>query len=189
MDCTHCKDNACRSLGDCRASLVARDEALRTYQDAEVQGVVQAAARLVDGGRAGTLSRVEEIAEYALDRGLKRLGLAYCYGMEKDAAVVAALLRRRGVRVSAVSCTTGALAQDQVNTDSSIRKVSCNPVGQAMQLNAEGVDLVVAVGLCLGHDMLLQQQSAAPVTTLVVKDRTAGHAPLDAVRRLAAQEL
>ena len=55
---------------------------------------------------------------------------------------------------------------------------ACNPVAQARILNEVGTDLNVIVGLCVGHDMLFTRHSAAPVTTLVVKDRVTGHNPV-----------
>lgn len=184
MNCTHCQEHACRTLGDCTALRFDKDAVRAQYAQEETQNTVQAAAHLVDGGRAGSLNRLQEIAAYALDTGMNHVGLAYCYGMEKDATEIAQYLRGQGLRVSAVSCTTGGLAQDEVNAHSIIHKVSCNPLGQAAQLNAENVNLIVAVGLCLGHDMLLQKQVDAPLTTLIVKDRTSAHNPLGAIRRM-----
>lgn len=187
MDCTLCKGKTCRNLDSCGNEAFDRSIVRDDYLEEPVQGIVQSAARLVDHGRAGTLSRVEEIAAFAVDRNWTRIGLAYCYGMEADATSVRRILRNRGLRVEAVSCTTGALAQDEVNTTSGIQKVSCNPLGQAEQVKAFGPDLVVAMGLCLGHDILFQQAlGGLPCTTLVVKDRTCGHAPLEAIRRIEA---
>jgi uncharacterized metal-binding protein len=34
---------------------------------------------------------------------------------------------------------------------------------------------VAQVGLCVGHDLILQEECQAPVTTLVVKDRALDH--------------
>ena len=184
MNCTHCKDHACRTLGDCKTRQFDKDENLLNYHESSVQDIVQVAAHLVDNGRAGRLNRLEEIIEYSLDRGYKHLGIAYCYSMEKEVIVIADLIRARGLSVSAVSCTTGGLAQDQMNEQCSIHKVGCNPLGQAKQLNAEKVDLVAVVGLCLGHDILFQKQIQVPCTTLVVKDRTCDHAPLVAIRKM-----
>jgi uncharacterized metal-binding protein len=59
----------------------------------------------------------------------------------------------------------------------------CNPVAQARLLNRRRVDLVAQVGLCIGHDLILQQHCDAPVTTLVVKDRVFDHHPIMALRR------
>lgn len=184
MNCTHCQDHACRTLGDCNSRRFDKDESLEAYHDPDTQAVVQAAAHLVDHGRGGTLNRLQEIMEYAKDRKMDHIGIAYCWSMEKEVATIADLMRKSGLRVSAVSCTTGGLTQDQMNTESTIHKVGCNPLGQAAQLNAEKVDLIAAVGLCLGHDMLLQEQVDAPCTTLVVKDRTSAHAPLVAIRKM-----
>jgi len=44
-----------------------------------------------------------------------------------------------------------------------------------------GTGLNVAVGLCVGHDTLFFQHSAAPVTVLVAKDRVLGHNPVAAL--------
>jgi hypothetical protein len=38
------------------------------------------------------------------------------------------------------------------------------------------------VGLCVGHDLVLQEECDAPVTTLVVKDRALDHHTVDALR-------
>lgn len=52
-------------------------------------------------------------------------------------------------------------------------------------LNAARVDLVALVGLCIGHDLLLQEECDAPVTTVVVKDRALDHHPVRALRPAA----
>jgi len=56
-------------------------------------------------------------------------------------------------------------------------EVLCNPIGQAMLLNAAGTDLNVLVGLCVGHDSLFIRHSEALVTVLIAKDRVTGHNP------------
>ena len=58
----------------------------------------------------------------------------------------------------------------------------CNPVAQARLLNLAKVDLVAQMGLCIGHDLVLQEESDAPVTTVVVKDRALDHNPMRALR-------
>jgi len=186
MECTICKVKSCRTMESCGNESFAREDVLEAYHAPATQETVQAAARLVDGVRAGTLSRLEEIAAYALDRSWKRIGLAYCYGIEADATLVSRYLRSKGLRVEAVSCSTGALAQDEMNEASSIHKVGCDPLGQAEQIKSAAVDLVVEMGLCLGHDMLFRTGiGGIPATTLVVKDRTTVHDPLRAIRNLS----
>jgi len=187
MNCVHCSAHGCRSLSECGAVRFEKDAVRAQYLSPENSRVVQTAATLVDHGRAGTLNRLEEIIEFSKSNGWNHLGLAYCYGMEEDARKIAAILKRRGLRATSVSCTTGGLSQHEVNPGSTLEKVSCNPLGQAAQLNAEEVQLVIIVGLCLGHDLLFQKSIAAPATTLVVKDRTSGHHPLMAIRAMTSE--
>lgn len=188
MECTLCNLKSCRQLASCGSEAFDRNQALAAYHDPDVQGVVQAAAHLVDDGRAGSLSRIEEIAAFATERGWKRLGLAYCFGMEAEATLAARFFRSRRFRVEAVSCSTGAFAQDAMNEASHIHKAGCNPIGQAEQIKSAKVDMVIEMGLCLGHDMLLHERMAGiPSTVLVVKDRTTGHDPLRAIREIAAR--
>jgi uncharacterized metal-binding protein len=40
------------------------------------------------------------------------------------------------------------------------------------------MEMNIIMGLCVGHDMLFNKYSEAPVTTLVVKDRVTGHNPV-----------
>lgn len=177
MDCTSCNfDNKCRSTETCKATSFDKEQAIVKY--AEETEIVQAAASLVDYGRAGTLSRLQETIEFAKKMKYKRVGLAYCYGMENEVQLISGIIRDSGLNVRSVSCTVGGIAQNEVNPESEYCTVSCNPIGQAMQLNTEKVDLVVMIGLCMGHDILFQREVKADCTTLVVKDRVFNHAPL-----------
>lgn len=153
------------------------------YHDQNTQEIVKAAVELVDAGRAGTLSRIEEIIEYAKLMKYQKIGIAYCYGMEQYAKAIETLLTDEWFDVSVVSCSVGGLKQSEVNDSSCIHKVSCNPLGQAEQLNAEEIDLTLVVGICLGHDILLNRNLKMDFTTLVVKDRKYDHAPLQGIKQ------
>ena len=182
MDCTRCKTKDCRSTETCLAQKFDADDLMLTYHLPDNQKIVQAAAELVDNGRAGTLSRLQEIIEFAKSMNFKRIGIAYCYGMEKDAAQVTQIFRESGFRISPVSCTTGGFKQSDVNDNSNIEKVSCNPLAQSEQLNSENVDFTVTMGLCLGHDILFQKNIKSYTTTLLVKDRVYNHNPIEALK-------
>lgn len=182
MDCTLCKNRICREGEKCAIVSFDNNEVLALYQ--QEQQIVQAAARLVDNGRAGSLSRLHEIVELARELDMHKLGLAYCYGMEKDARLVAQYLRGEGFAIEAASCTVGGLTQKQINTESNNCNVACNPIGQALQLNKRQPDLVLTMGLCLGHDLLFQRNIKADTTTLVVKDRVHHHQPLMALESI-----
>ena len=184
MNCTTCNDKVCRKQQtSCDRESSDKPEVIAEYQDVANSEIVKAAAELVDSGRAGTLSRMEEIVGFAQTMGYKKLGLAYCYGMEQYANAIETVLTDKGFNVSAVSCSVGGLKQSEVNSASCIHKVSCNPLGQAEQLNSENVDLTLVVGICLGHDILLNRTLNMDFTTLVVKDRKFNHAPLQGIKR------
>lgn len=183
MNCTDCGDKVCRKQQDsCEREDFDKAETIRQYQENSTEKIIHASAHLVDNGRAGTLSRIDEIAEFARSMNYQKIGLAYCYGMEKYAITIQNLFSEKGFAVSAVSCSVGGLKQSEVNAASCIHKVSCNPIGQAHQLNFEQVDLTLIIGICLGHDILLQRHLKMDFTTLIVKDRVHNHHPLLAIK-------
>jgi len=182
MDCTKCNTKVCRTTGSCNAEKFDSEDLISTYHLQDNQKIVQAAAILVDNGRAGTLSRLQEIIEFSKSMNFQSIGLAYCYGMEKDASQIAQILRESGFKTVPVSCTTGGFKQTEVNEKSQIGSVSCNPLAQATQLNSENVDFTITMGLCLGHDILFQKQITSYTTTLLVKDRVHNHEPIKALQ-------
>lgn len=87
-------------------------------------------------------------------------------------------LHQKRTRVGAVDYDEIGLTKAHPERFASI----CNPVAQAKLLNEAGVQLIVQLGLCLGHDLILQEEACVPVTTLVVKDRALDHHPIEALR-------
>ncbi|OEU70833.1 MAG: metal-binding protein [Desulfuromonadales bacterium C00003093] len=134
--------------------------------------------------------RIEEIIEFAQKMNYRHLGLAFCVGLRNEAKIVEQLLLQRGFQVSSVICKIGnvdkneiGLADDEkivINTPESM----CNPVFQARALNEEKTEFNIVIGLCVGHDSIFFQQSAAPCTVFAVKDRLLGHNPLAAIYTL-----
>jgi uncharacterized metal-binding protein len=181
MDCTNCQPKTCRESESCGIEKFDNAEVIIDYQKPENQKILQAAASLVDNGKAGTLSRLKETIAFIKRIGYKKVGLAYCYGMEKEANQLKEMFRREGIKLRTVSCTVGGINQDEINISSYTEKVSCNPLGQARELNNEEVDFVIIMGICLGHDILLQRNLKSDFTTLVVKDRVFANAPLKAL--------
>jgi uncharacterized metal-binding protein len=181
MDCTNCQPKTCRESESCGIEKFDNAEVIIDYQKPENQKILQAAASLVDNGKAGNLSRLQETIAFIKRIGYKKVGLAYCYGMEKEANQLKEMFRREGIKLRTVSCTVGGINQDEINISSYTEKVSCNPLGQARELNNEEVDFVIIMGICLGHDILLQRNLKSDFTTLVVKDRAFENAPLKAL--------
>ena len=132
--------------------------------------------------------RVEEIAQFAKKMGYGRLGIAFCGGLRKEAAILDAILKKRGFDVASVCCSVGGvpketigIEQDQKIGGPGVWETMCNPIAQAKILNELGTELNIAVGLCVGHDALFFKYADAPTTVLIAKDRVFGHNPVAAL--------
>ena len=165
----------------------ARKRAARAYEGSDL--LVSAASHAATRDGYGWATRAEEVMLYAARAGARRIGVAFCITLAKEARVLCDILRDNGFSVSSVMCKAGALPRETLGVPEAcdvlagMAQALCDPVGQAQLLNAEGTDLIVAVGLCVGHDALFFRHSDAPATCLVVKDRVTGHDPLAPVRQ------
>lgn len=149
--------------------------------DVEVRAINLAWVELMNKVRQNMFgwTRVEEILEFAKIRGLKKIGIASCYALLREARLLTNILEAHGFEVVSVSCLAGEVTPEDVDI---VRDgVFCNPVMQAEILNREGSELNIMIGLCLGHDILFIRHSKADVTPLVVKDRALGHNPVAAL--------
>jgi uncharacterized metal-binding protein/rhodanese-related sulfurtransferase len=176
MDCTKCATKGCRDSQPCSDR---REEYLNKYKVDDNQTIVRAASELVDNGRAGMLNRLEEIVEYAKSKKYQTLGVAYCYGLEKEAILLQSYLSKAGFQTAMISCTVDGVTEADINTTKTNNAISCNPIGQANVINGSGAELTILMGLCLGHDILIQKQLNMDFTTWLVKDRVTNHRPLD----------
>lgn len=132
-------------------------------------------------------TRIEEITGFAKKMGYVRLGLVFCVGLAREAAIVAGLLEGCGFEVVSVVCKAGAVPKEKIGVkdEEKVRpgghESMCNPVAQALIVNDAKVDFNILLGLCVGHDSLFFKFAEAPATVLAVKDRVTGHNPLAAV--------
>ena len=131
--------------------------------------------------------RVKETIEFCRRMGYRKLGLAFCRGLRKEAEIVSDILTRHGFTVVSVICKAGGTDKSRIGIAEE-RKVHpgefepmCNPVFQASLLNEQKTEFNIALGLCVGHDSFLYRYSDAFVTTLVVKDRVLAHNPAGAL--------
>jgi len=188
----------CATAGSFKGDLSKMPRTCPTRTHAEVAGDVsgylgeerQALMRAADSTPFkpdGTLrNRVEELAHFARKRGMKRIGVAFCVSLLQESQRLAHLLQAEGLETELVCCRVGAVDHDEIGLPKAHPDrfaAICNPVAQAKLLNDRNVDLVAQVGLCVGHDLVLQEECDAPVTTLVVKDRALDHHTVDALRR------
>ncbi|HUX41668.1 MAG TPA: DUF1847 domain-containing protein [Rectinemataceae bacterium] len=136
-------------------------------------------------GEGRLRNRVEELVFYAKESGLRRIGVAFCVSMTKEAQRLGRILREEGLEAELVCCRVGAIDYEEVGLVKAHPErfaASCNPVAQAKLLNERKVDLITMMGLCIGHDLIFQRECEAPVTTLVVKDRALDHHTIAALR-------
>jgi uncharacterized metal-binding protein len=131
--------------------------------------------------------RIVEIMEFSKKMKYKRIGLAFCAGLVKEAKVVDRLFSSNDFELISVICKVGQVPKEAlgIQDDQKIAigcfETMCNPILQAMVLNNAKTEFNVLLGLCVGHDSLFLQHAKAPCTVLAVKDRLLGHNPLAAI--------
>ena len=139
------------------------------------------------GGPRASLTRIEEICQFARRMGFQKLGLAFCAGLIDEAAALDRILTARGFEVSSVVCKVGRVPKERLGLadEDKIRpgefEPMCNPIAQAELLNRAGTELNLVLGLCVGHDALFIRHAEAYTTVVAVKDRVLGHNPLAAL--------
>ncbi|MBK7710898.1 MAG: DUF1847 domain-containing protein [Bacteroidales bacterium] len=119
------------------------------------------------------LDRVDEIIRYAKEAEINKIGIANCTTFNKEANQLEVTLSDAGFQVEKVHCKYGRVPFNDLIPG--YTGISCNPAGQAQYLEDKGTELNIMMGLCLGHDMIFNARSKAPVTPLLVKDRKLKH--------------
>lgn len=131
--------------------------------------------------------RLREVAEFAKRMGYTRLGIGFCGGLHREAAIVDRILRGQGFEVVSVVCKTGSILKEKAGIPDDLHvhpgqfEPMCNPIAQAQLLNRANTQFNICLGLCVGHDSLFYKYCDAPVTTLVAKDRVTGNNPAAAI--------
>ncbi len=161
-------------------------ESLKEYEKPEIGKFAKNSA-LVEAEGYCEWPRLREIIEFAKKMGYRKLGIAFCIGLRKEARKISQVLEEEGFEVVSVCCKGGALPKELlgIKEEEKVRpntfEPMCNPIAQAMILNREETELNILVGLCVGHDSLFIKYSKAYVTVLAAKDRALAHNPLGAI--------
>lgn len=188
LSCASCGVTACKGIAagypafcpTAQAQEALLPEMLREAADPGVSKLTIASAQ-VEAQGYGRWCRVEDTIALAKKMGIKRLGIATCVGLLKDAKLLVRVLEAHGFAVYTVSCKVGAVPKTQLGIPAACTCCgvnSCNPILQAKVLNAQQTQLNIVFGLCVGHDTLFYRYSHALCTTLVAKDRVTGHNPI-----------
>ena len=141
-------------------------EIMQTAEDAYVRGS----------------NRVQEIKDFARKAGIKRIGIAHCVTFPKEAEAVKQFLSDE-FEVYSIDCKCGHITKHEM-LGCEGKSIMCNPAGQADYLKENNTEINISMGLCVGHDMVFNQKSASPVSTLVVKDRVSKHNPIESINNL-----
>jgi uncharacterized metal-binding protein len=180
MNCLDCKSKDCKfSSKDCNG---LQEIITAEYKKSGSVPLYENADKLVAGGRAGSLSKLDEIIEFSKLQKYRTAGIAYCFSMEKEAALVMERLKDAGIKVQSFRCTINGIKETAVSCSMS-GGVNCNPIGQAEAVNRSRSELVIEMGLCLGHDILFHSYLKKPFTVFAVKDRVHNNNPLAALQK------
>lgn len=180
--CAACPHHACYTRG-INCTELSSDEVITAYNDEERR--IMEAAAYVEGTFYSNITRLQETAEFARAMGYKRLGFAFCIGLNDEMRYIALFFEKECFEVFSACCKTCSIAKKELGLKQVKPELEheamCNPKFQARFLNEAQVDLYVSVGLCVGHDAIFNANCKGPVTTLVVKDRLLSHNPLGAI--------
>jgi uncharacterized metal-binding protein len=170
-------------------------DTIKKYQQSEVYDLYKPATitekEAYENIRGTTMAirpRIKELIELGKLMDARKIGIAFCVGLRDEAGRLTDVLEAQGFTVASVMCKCGGTdktmlgmsPEDKIG-DPKAFEAGCNPVLQAELLNRARTEINVIVGLCIGHDMLFNKFSKAPVTTLIVKDRLLGHNPVAAL--------
>ncbi|MGI6221223.1 MAG: DUF1847 domain-containing protein [Coriobacteriales bacterium] len=195
LTCADCSALACKRVDDegypafcpTRGFCLADDAELQEeLADEETWKVFEASAVSAYEAYDLKLSRIEEIILFAREMGARKIGIASCTTMAREAHAAVRIFREAGFEVVGAMCKIGSLTNEDLSLTVPRRldrkTVICNPIHQARVLNEAGTDLNVVMGLCAGHDSLFFKHADALSTMLVVKDFKHDHCPVLALR-------
>ena len=185
IDCNGCAACQCYQGHDCVknndfSEVEARSR--KIFDEPEAQKILKVAAA-IEAEHYMQWNRLQEIIEFGQKMGYRKLGVAMCVGLTREATSLVKILSKN-FEVFSVCCKNSGISKDDYampHIQESRFEASCNPVGQALILNDQQTDLNLILGLCIGHDILFTKYSDAPVTTFAVKDRVLAHNPLGAL--------
>ncbi|MBQ4347051.1 MAG: DUF1847 domain-containing protein, partial [Firmicutes bacterium] len=168
FNCADCVKRTCFTQkypypAGCRTENMSDDfkeEIKNEYLNDPLDMKILYAAAEVEGKFYGKMTRVEETIAFARRLGAKKIGIASCAGTLAEAGVFNKILLENGFDTVGVACKTGNTDKcelgipDEHKIKPGGHEPYCNPAMQARIMDDENVDLVVLMGLCVGHDTL-----------------------------------
>ena len=192
-----CRQQNGQGLADCPTLCNAKEveTALGRYREETYMKFSKSAAQQeaagyghdADGEAFPIKTRLQETIEFCLRMEYNKIGLAFCLGLQKEAAIVNDILEANGLDVVSVICKVGGTCKEDFGLEQKDKinpgeyEVICNPIAQAEICNAQKTEFNIVLGLCVGHDSMFFKNSNAFCTVFAVKDRVLAHNPLGAV--------
>ncbi len=149
----------------------------------DLRQLALAAARTEASGY-GRRTRIEDTIDFARRIGARKVGIAHCVGLMREARLARDIFVAAGLEVYTACCKVGSIGKETIGLGDEEKvhpgqfEALCSPVGQAALLAQAGTQLNIIIGLCVGHDSLFFMHSKAPATVLIAKDRVLGHNPV-----------
>lgn len=191
--CAHCAVKACynntkdKMPPDCPMRHMEDYEGIpELYNEGENHRIFLHSAGIEHDGYC-QWNRVYETIEFIKRMEYQHIGIAFCVGLQREAAIFDKLLRAHGIKTSSLICKNGGFDKNEfgVPDEGKLKgcgyEAACNPIAQARLLEKAGTDFNVVIGLCVGHDTLFFANTNTPFTVLLVKDRVTGHNPAAAL--------
>ena len=157
------------------------------YDEADINKMAVTSA-IAEAESYCKLTRVEETVEFIKRMGYKKVGVATCMGLIREAKLFAEILGAAGIDYFTACCKIGAVDKEEIGVPADKKlnggcahESMCNPILQAKAIAAQGCDFVVMLGLCVGHDTMFLSENKLPCTVLAVKDRVNIHNPMAAL--------
>lgn len=180
MKCAKCTHRKCYLEGQ-NCTKISLEDVKEAYVDERL--AIMKAAACTEGRFYNNLTRLEETVEFCKLMEYKKIGLAFCVGLNQEAKLIEEYFSKF-FEVYSVCCKVCGIDKDNLGLEqikAGVRETMCNPVMQAKVLADKDVEFCVTIGLCVGHDALFSGACSMPVSCLVAKDRVLAHNPLGAV--------
>lgn len=180
MKCAKCTHRKCYIEGQ-NCTKIGLEDIKEAYVDERL--AIMNAAACTEGRYYNNLTRLEETVKFCELMGYKKLGMAFCIGLNQEAKLIDGYFSKF-FEVDSVCCKVCGIGKDNLGLEQikeGVRETMCNPLMQAKILKEKGAEFCVTVGLCVGHDALFTGACTVPTSCLVAKDRVLAHNPLGAV--------
>ena len=119
---------------------------LKYYNEEENYSIAKASAEVVMDNYGGK-TRVKEIVDFCKQMKYKKIGLAFCVGLAKEANIFIQILKKHGFDVESIICKVGSVGREIIGIDDCDVPM-CNPIAQAKFLNDEKTEFNIVLGLC-----------------------------------------